>query len=65
MKSCPLGAPLRVSHTGGHRLIILFAVEDGEALYKQQKKKKKKDQELTVAQIMNCLLKNSDLNSRQ
>ena len=40
------------------RLIILFAAEDGEALYSQQKE----DQELTVAQIMNSLLPNSDLN---
>ena len=40
------------------RLIIFFAVEDGEALYSQQKQ----DQELTVAQIMNSLLPNSDLN---
>ena len=39
------------------RLIIFFAVEDGEALYSQQKQ----DQELTVAQIMNSLLENSDL----
>ena len=39
-------------------LIILFAAEDGEALYSQQKQ----DQELTVAQIMNSLLPNSDLN---
>ena len=39
------------------RLIIFFAAEDGEALYSQQK-----DQELTVAQIMNSLLPNSDLN---
>ena len=39
------------------RLIIFFAAEDGEALYSQQKE----DQELTVAQIMNSLLKNSDL----
>ena len=38
------------------RLIILFAVRDGEALYSQQKQ----DQELTVAQIMNSLLPNSD-----
>ena len=34
------------------RLIIFFAVKDGEALYSQQKQ----DQELTVAQIMNFLL---------
>ena len=40
------------------RLIIFFAVNDGEALYSQQKQ----DQELTVAQIMNSLLPNSDLN---
>ena len=40
------------------RLIILFAAKDGEALYKQQKQ----DWELTVAQIMNSLLPNSDLN---
>ena len=40
------------------KLIILFAAEDGEALYSQQKQ----DQELTVAQIMNSLLPNSDLN---
>ena len=53
-------------HTHGHhqmvntevRLIIFYAAKDGEALYSQQKK----DQELTVAQIMNSLLPNSDLN---
>ena len=39
------------------KLIIFFAVKDGEALYSQQKQ----DQELTVAQIMNSLLPNSDL----
>ena len=38
-----------------------FAAKDGEALYSQQKQ----DQELTVAQIMNSLLPNSDLNWRQ
>jgi len=38
------------------RLITFFVAEDGEALYSQQKQ----DQELTVAQIMNCLLQNSD-----
>ena len=43
------------------RLIIFFADEDGEALYSQQKK----DRELTVAQIMNSLLPNSDLNGRK
>ena len=39
------------------RLIIYFAAKDGEALYSQQKQ----DRELTVAQIMNLLLQNSDL----
>ena len=43
------------------RLIIFFAAKDGEALYNQQKQ----DQELTVAQIMNSLLPNSDLNWRK
>ena len=38
------------------RLMIFFAVKDGEALYNQQKQ----DWELTVAQIMNSLLPNSD-----
>ena len=40
------------------RFILLFAAKDGEALYSQQKQ----DWELTVAQIMNSLLPNSDLN---
>ena len=40
------------------RLIIFFEAEDGEALYSQQKQ----DRELTVAQIMNFLMPNSDLN---
>ena len=35
-----------------------FAAKDGEALYSQQKQ----DRELNVAQIMNSLLPNSDLN---
>ena len=35
------------------RLIIFFAVKDGEALYSQQKQ----DWELAVAQIMNSLAK--------
>ena len=43
------------------RLIIFFAAKDGEALYSQQKQ----DWELTVAQIMNSLLPNSDLNWRK
>jgi len=40
------------------RLIMFFAAKDGEALYSQQKQ----DQELTVAQTMNFLLRNSELN---
>ena len=40
------------------RLIIFYAAKDGEALYSQQKQ----DQELPVAQIMNSLLQNLDLN---
>ena len=40
------------------RLIIFFADKNGEALYSQQKQ----DEELTVTQIMNSLLQNSDLN---
>ena len=43
------------------RLIILFEAKAGEALYSQQKQ----DQEMTVAQIMNCLLPNSELNRRK
>ena len=37
------------------RLFIFFATEDGEVLYRQQKQ----NQELTAAQILNFLLKNS------
>ena len=47
--------------TDGHteiRLIIFFAAKDGEAPYSQQEQ----DQELTVAQMMNSLFPNSDLN---
>ena len=40
------------------RLIILLAAKDGEAQHGQQKQ----HQELIVAQIMNSLLPNSDLN---
>ena len=39
------------------RLIMFLAAKDGEALYSQQEQ----DRELTVAQIMNSLLPNSDL----
>ena len=62
----PSSKNTREDSTHGHhkmvnteiRLIIFFAAQDGEALYSQQKQ----DQELTVAQIMNSLLPNSDLN---
>ena len=40
------------------RLIIFFAAEAEEALYSQQNQ----DRELTVAQIMNFLFPESDLN---
>ena len=43
------------------QLIIFFAAKDEEVLYRQQKQV----QELTVAQIMNSLLPNSDLNWRK
>ena len=42
------------------RLITFFASKDGETLYSQQKQ----DQVMTVIQIMNSLLPNSDLNWR-
>ena len=53
--------PYKWTSTDGkhkNRMIIFFAAKDGEDLYSQQKQ----DQELTVAQIMNFLLPNSDLN---
>ena len=37
-------------------LILLFAAKDGEALYSQQKQ----NWDMTVAQIINSLLPNSD-----
>ena len=43
------------------RLIIFFAAKNGEALDSQQKQ----DWELIVAQIINSLLPNSDLNWRK
>ena len=43
------------------RLIIFFVAKDGEAAYSQQKQ----DWEMNVAQIMNTLLPNSDLNLRK
>ena len=62
----PSSNNMREDSTHGHhqmvnteiRLIIFFSAKDGDALYSQQKQ----DQELTVAQIMNSLLPNSDLN---
>ena len=42
------------------RLITFFVTEDGEALHSQQKQ----DRVLMVAQIMNSLLQNSDLNKQ-
>ena len=48
-------------HNGQHQNqidYIFFAAKDGEALYSQQKQ----DRELTVTQIMNSFLPNSDLN---
>ena len=47
-----------ISPDGQHRNQIFFAAKDGETLYSQQKQYWK----LTVAQIMNSLLPNSDLN---
>ena len=43
------------------RLTMFFAGKDGEALYSQQKQY----EELIVAQIVNSLLPNSGLNSRE
>ena len=43
------------------RLIIFFAAKDGEALYSQPKQ----DRKLTMAQIMNSLLPNSDLSLKK
>ena len=64
LKPTPSSNKMRNNATYGHhqmvnteiRLIILFAVKDGEALYSQQKQ----ERELIVAQIMNPLLPNSD-----
>ena len=44
-----------------NQIDYIFAAKDGEALYSQQKQ----DQELTLAQIMNSLFPNSDLNWRK
>ena len=61
----PFSSNTREDSTRGHhqmvnteiKLIIFFAVKDGEALYSKQKQ----DRELTVAQIMNSSLQNSGL----
>ena len=63
--AAPSSNNTREDSTHGHhqmvntkiRLIIFFAAKDVEVLYSQQKQ----DLELTVAQIMNALLPNSDL----
>ena len=65
-KQTPSSNNTRDDSTHGHhqmvnteiRLIIFFAAKDGEAIYSHQKQ----DWELTVAQIRNSLLQNSDLN---
>ena len=65
----PSSNSTRDNSTHGHhqmantesRLIIFFAAEDEEALDNVQKQ----DWELTMAQIMNSLLQNSDLNGRK
>ena len=44
-----------------NQIDYIVGAKDGEALYSQQKQ----DRELTVAQIMNSLLKNSGLNRRK
>ena len=62
----PSSNNIREDSTHGHhqmvnteiRLVIFFATKEGKTLYSQQKQ----DQELTVAQTMNSLLPNSDLN---
>ena len=41
-----------------NQIDYIFTATDGEALYSQQKQ----DQELTVTQIMDSLLPNTDLN---
>ena len=65
-KQIPSSNNTREDSTHGHhqmlnteiRLIIFSAAKDGEALYSQQKQV----WELTMAQIKNSLLQNSDLN---
>ena len=65
-KETPSSNNTRDEFTHGHqqtvntqiRLIIFFVADNGEALYSPQKQ----NQELTMDQIMNSLLQNSDLN---
>ena len=55
---------LGISPDGGqhqNQIDYIFAAEDGEALYSQQKQ----EWELIVAQIMNSLLQDLDLNWRK
>ena len=62
----PTSNSTREHSTHGHhqmvntetRLIVCFAAKDGEAPYSQQKE----NRGLTMAQIMNSFLQNSDLN---
>ena len=42
------------------RLITLFAAKDGETPKMEKHSQQKQDQEMTVAQIMNSSLPNSD-----
>ena len=66
IEQTPSSNNTREDSTHGHhqmvnteiKLIIFFAAKEGEALSSQQKQ----DEELTVAQITNALLPNSDLN---
>ena len=65
-KKSPSSNNTREDSTPGHhhmvntkdRLVIFLVAKNGEALYSQQKQ----DWELTVAQTMDSLLLNSDLN---
>ena len=58
-----LGSEINTDGDYSHEIkrCLLFGAKDGEALYSQQKK----HQELTVTQIMNSLLANSDWNWRK
>ena len=65
IENLPSSNNTREESTHGHHQVvntkfslIIFAAQDGEALSSQQKQ----DWELTIAQIMNSLLLNTDLN---